>query len=191
MSSLHGAGAGGQRPALRPLLERFDARVAALAQRTRGTAVEAPAHLLSSAADRSKLWLALAMVRAVVQGSTGRAAALRVALVVPTQVAVVELGIKRWVRRPRPDTGALPLRFRARRPPSSSFPSGHSASAATAAILLADGTSLGAPLGLLALAVAASRLQTGLHHGTDVGAGLLLGTAVGLVARRVWPLPHS
>ncbi|MFN2451963.1 MAG: phosphatase PAP2 family protein [Candidatus Dormibacteria bacterium] len=176
---------------LMSLLGRFDARVAHLAQRTRGTALEGPAHLLSSAADRSKLWLALALLRAAVQGRAGRAAALRVAVVVPTQVVLVELGIKPWARRTRPDTGALPLRFRARRPPSSSFPSGHSASAAAAAILLTEGTSLGAPLGLLALGVAASRLQTGLHHATDVGAGLLLGTAVGLATRRAWPLPHG
>ena len=85
----------------------------------------------------------------------------------------------------------MPLRFGARRPPSSSFPSGHSASAATAAILLGDGTPLGVPLGLLALAVAASRLQTGLHHASDVGAGLLLGTGVGLLAKRAWPLPAA
>lgn len=184
------------RPALRPLtlppgLDRLDARVESLTRRTQGTALDAPSHLLSSAADRSKLWLAIALARAVVEGEVGRAAAVRAAVVVPAQALVVEVGVKRFFDRGRPETSPVPLRFRARRPPSSSFPSGHSASAACAAILLAERTRLGPPLALLALAVAASRLQTSLHHASDVVSGLLLGAGVGLVARRLWVLPRG
>ncbi|GAC1339840.1 MAG: hypothetical protein NVSMB29_07840 [Candidatus Dormibacteria bacterium] len=171
------------------LIGRADLRVAVLTRRTQGTILDGPGHLLSSAADRSKLWIALAVLRAVAEGERGRAAAIRVAVVVPTQSAVVELGIKRLFDRRRPAASPVPLRFGARRPPSSSFPSGHAASASCAAILLAEGTRCGAPLALLAVAVAASRLQTGLHHASDVVAGALLGTLVGLVVRRVFPLP--
>ena len=107
------------------------------------------------------------------------------------QSALVEGLVKRATRRDRPGSD-VPLRFRARRPPSTSFPSGHAASAAAAAVLLADGRpGWRAPLAVLAVGVAWSRVQTGLHHLSDILAGLALGAAVGLLVRRLLPLPGS
>jgi undecaprenyl-diphosphatase len=73
------------------------------------------------------------------------------------------------------------------RPISSSFPSGHAASAFTAAMLLAGGPAT--PLWFaLAATVAASRVYTRMHHTSDVVAGAALGLALGAIARRVVPL---
>ena len=159
--------------------------------RRRSGPLDAGAHLLSSAADRSKLWVAVAAARALVDREAGGRAATRAIVTVAIQSALVEQVVKRTTRRRRPDS-SVPLRFRARRPPSTAFPSGHAASASAAAILLADGMpAWQAPLGLLALAVAWSRVQTGLHHLSDVLAGLALGAVVALLVRRLLPLPSA
>ena len=119
---------------------------------------------------------------------SGTRAAVRALATVGAQSAAVEVVVKRIARRARPSNGVA-LKFRARRPPSTSFPSGHAASATAAAILLADGMpGWGAPLALLALAVAWSRLQTGLHHLSDVVGGIALGAAVAFAVRGALPL---
>jgi undecaprenyl-diphosphatase len=177
-----------------PLLQRIhglDSAVEAWVAGRRSGPLDATAHLLSSAADRSKLWAAIALVRALTDRETGRQAGARALVTVAIQSALVEGLVKRATRRDRPGSD-VPLRFRARRPPSTSFPSGHAASAAAAAVLLADGRpGWRAPLAVLAVGVAWSRVQTGLHHLSDILAGLALGAAVGLLVRRLLPLPGS
>jgi membrane-associated phospholipid phosphatase len=149
---------------------------------------DAVAHLVASAADRSKLWVGIAAVRAAGDQRTGYRAALRAIAVVGLESAAIHAVVKRLFRRDRPVT-QVDLRFGARRPPSSSFPSGHAASAATAAVLLADGMpGWGMPLSVLALGVGWSRVQTGLHHTSDVAGGLAIGAALGWGVKRVLPL---
>jgi undecaprenyl-diphosphatase len=88
-------------------------------------------------------------------------------------------------RRPRvgrkvPDRGLLPL------PSSSSFPSGHAASAfAFATAVSAELPALRVPLGGLAAIVAYSRIHTGVHYPGDVVAGATIGMVAGAVAGRV------
>jgi undecaprenyl-diphosphatase len=73
------------------------------------------------------------------------------------------------------------------RPLTSSFPSGHAASAFTAATLLAGGPAT--PLWFtLAAVVASSRVYTQMHHTSDIVAGAALGVALGVVARRLVPI---
>ena len=43
----------------------------------------------------------------------------------------------------------------------------------------------------VAAVVAASRVHVRIHHASDVVAGAALGTAFGLVARRIYPLPPA
>ena len=82
-------------------------------------------------------------------------------------------------------------------PESTSFPSGHSASAfAFAEGVGAAAPALGAPVRLAALAVSYSRVHTGVHYPGDVVAGMLIGVTAGEVAvrvlnvaRRRWPIP--
>ena len=169
-------------------LAAVDASVDRWMVRRDGGRVDAFAHLLSSAADRSKLWLALSALRAARDGRRGQVLAARALAVVAVESMLIHLVVKRLVARPRPAVD-VQLRFGARRPPSSSFPSGHAASAAAAALLLADGDpAWEVSLGALATAVAWSRVQTGLHHATDAVAGLALGAAVGTLARRFLPV---
>jgi undecaprenyl-diphosphatase len=97
--------------------------------------------------------------------------------------AIVNGPAKGAVRRPRPSR-AREHRHHLRRPSNSSFPSGHAASAATMAMLLSeDGL---APLWwTLAGTVAVSRIYVGVHHASDVAAGLAAGAAIGWAARHI------
>jgi len=98
--------------------------------------------------------------------------------------ALVNLVMKRIVRRPRPAASARrdpahDLRI----PTDTSFPSGHAASAATMSILLSDGSPL-APVYLpLAVGIGASRVYVGVHHGTDVLVGWGVGALCGFLGR--------
>jgi undecaprenyl-diphosphatase len=75
------------------------------------------------------------------------------------------------------------------RPSSSSFPSGHAASAAAfITAVTMESPALGLAMVPVAAAVAYSRVHTGVHYPTDVGAGLLLGSGIALATRRWWPL---
>ena len=73
------------------------------------------------------------------------------------------------------------------RPITSSFPSGHAASAFTAAMLLSD-SPLAPAYFVLAGLVATSRVYVKMHHASDVLVGAALGVAMGAVARRLLPL---
>jgi membrane-associated phospholipid phosphatase len=99
--------------------------------------------------------------------------------------AVVFLVTTLVIGRPRPLVSHLDLA-----PPTSSFPSGHTAAALAlfgAVILVARRHGVPRPVWLLVLipfAVGASRLYRGMHHPSDVVASLLLATACLVLMRR-------
>ena len=143
---------------------------------------------LSKISDKSVLWFGTAAVLAVVGGKTGRRAALNGVASIGLASASVNLGFKNIARRRRPDRGGVgvPDERHVPMPDSTSFPSGHSASA----FAFAEGVStaapiLGVPIRLLAAAVAYSRVHTGVHYPGDVVAGSLIGITAGEVASRV------
>jgi len=143
---------------------------------------------LSRVSDKSVLWFGTAAVLAAVGGKTGRRAALNGVASVGLASASVNLGFKHLARRRRPDRGGagVPGERHVPMPDSTSFPSGHSASA----MAFAEGVStaaplLGVPIRLLAAAVAYSRVHTGVHYPGDVVAGSLIGITAGEVASRV------
>ena len=146
-------------------------------------ALDGPLRKLSRAADKSRIWLALAAVMAVTGGPAGRRAAVRGTLAIGATSALVNLAIKPIGHRARPDrAGAgVPGVRQVRMPDSTSFPSGHSASAfafATAISRERPWVALGS--GFLAAAVAYSRVHTGVHYPGDTVTGSLIGASTGL-----------
>ena len=144
---------------------------------------------LSRAADHGRLWAGLAAGMAVLGGRTGRRAALRgMASLALASLTVNTVG-KGAVRRARPLLDAVPLiRQLHRQPVTSSFPSGHSASAAAfAAGVAAQSGPLGAAVAPVAASVAFSRVYTGVHYPSDVLAGCAVGLGAAWAVRRVLP----
>ncbi len=142
---------------------------------------------LTSAADHSKLWMGTAAVMALAGGRTGRrAAADGLASVVLASLAVNQ-GFKRLGARRRPDRASarVPEGRWVAMPTSTSFPSGHSASA----FAFASGVSrrvpfVGVPLALAATTVAYTRVHSGVHYPGDVVAGSLIGMACAAIGTR-------
>src|SRR6185437_14802877 len=115
--------------------------------------------LLSRSANHSGLWITIGASLAAGGGRRGQRAALRGLVSIGVTSLVVNQGIKRVVRRPRPSLRNVPAVRRVRVAPlTTSFPSGHAASAAAFATGVATELApAGPPLALLAAAVGASR----------------------------------
>jgi undecaprenyl-diphosphatase len=128
-------------------------------------------------------WPLVAFVGAI--GDAVRRQVLPVAALFATLAAGAAEGLtvllKELTDRPRPPLADPTVHALIGIPDSSSFPSGHAATAfaaATAVGLLHP--RLRAPLLALAAMVALSRVYLGVHYWSDVLVGSLLGTAVGL-----------
>jgi undecaprenyl-diphosphatase len=144
---------------------------------------------LSRSANHSHLWMVAGASMALSGGRAGRRAALRGLGSVALASAVTNVVVKNWTRRPRPVLDLVPhVRRLARQPWTTSFPSGHAASAAAFATGVAlESRSLGAAAGVLAGGVAFSRVYTGVHYPGDVLAGAALGAGLAAVTLRWWP----
>lgn len=136
---------------------------------------------LSRAADHSKLWLGTAAVLAMVGGRRGRRSAVNGVAAMALSSAMVHVALKPLGRRRRPDRAVhqVPMARHVPMPISTSFPSGHAASAAAFATGVAATLPVaGIPLGGAAALVAYSRVHTGVHYPVDVIAGSLVGTTL-------------
>ncbi|MGH2945644.1 MAG: phosphatase PAP2 family protein, partial [Solirubrobacteraceae bacterium] len=111
-------------------LVRLDCELFDAVARRHAPALDRRLPALSNAANHSKLWLSIACCFAAGGGRRGQRAAVRgIGSVVVTSL-VVNQGIKRIVRRPRPSLRNVPLVRRVPVAPlTTSFPSGHAASA--------------------------------------------------------------
>jgi membrane-associated phospholipid phosphatase len=140
---------------------------------------------LTQAADYSRLWLGSAAILAATRGSHGRRAAVTGLASIVVTSAAANLVFKPLGRRPRPDPSQAPVDRRAPMPASSSFPSGHSASAMAFATGVGTVLPLEAvPIRALATTVAYSRVHTGVHYPADVLAGAFLGTTLAQITAR-------
>lgn len=144
---------------------------------------------LTATADHGGLWIAVAAVLAVRKGVTRRAA-LRGLISVGGASVIANAGLKPVLPRRRPAAELLPVERRlVRRPRSSSFPSGHAASAAAFVTAVAmESPRSAVAVAPLAATVAYSRIHTGVHWGSDVLAGAAVGSGVALATRRWWPV---
>lgn len=144
---------------------------------------------LSRAANHGGLWFAVAAGLAAAGQPAARRGALRGAASLALASAAVNTLGKGTVRRARPLTDAVPVIRRLHRPPvTTSFPSGHAASAAAFATGVAlESPRWGAAVAPLAAAVAFSRVYTGVHYPSDVLAGAALGVGAALAVRGLVP----
>lgn len=145
---------------------------------------------LSRAADRGRLWFAIAGGLVVIGRSR---AALRGIGSLAVASIVANLVGKKLFGGSRPVLKDIPVGRRlAAYPTSASFPSGHAASAAA----FATGVALEAPLAgavvaPLAVAVGYSRMHVGAHWFSDVVGGFAIGAGVALVGRALVPARRS
>jgi membrane-associated phospholipid phosphatase len=139
---------------------------------------------LSLAADHGVLWIAIAGGLGV-SGRSGRRAAVRGLVALSVASATTNVLLKRASGRRRPPPGLVPVgRAPRRKPFTTSFPSGHAASAAafaTAVVLESPWSAV--PLVPLAVGVATSRVVVGVHYPSDVVGGVVLGVASAVLTR--------
>jgi membrane-associated phospholipid phosphatase len=163
-------------------LQRLDRRLMERSTRARTPALDALLVEAGRAASYSRLWLAIAGVLAIAGGSRGRRAAARGVTSIAIAATTANGPIKLLVRRRRPSPSPTLIAM----PYSSSFPSGHSASAfAFATGVCAEMPHLTPLLAPLAIAVAYSRVHTGVHHPSDAAAGAAIGILAGATSGRL------
>jgi membrane-associated phospholipid phosphatase len=163
-------------------LSRLDRALYAAVAESETPTLDAGLRRLSLAADQSKLWLGIAAGMALLGGPQGRRAAATGVGSIALASASVNLLAKPLARRRRPLRGDGLHARHVPMPLSTSFPSGHSASA----FAFAEGVSSAGPwpgllIRLVATAVAESRVHSGVHYPGDVVAGCLIGMTAGEV----------
>jgi len=160
---------------------RLDRRFYRAVARVRVPWLDVPLRELSRLANESRLWLAFGGLLVLFGGRARRAGLTGVAAIGASSL-IVNVPMKLAGGRRRPDRAGLlvPAQRWVPMPGSTSFPSGHAASAA--AFAMAVGTVLPPlrwPLRVLAAVVGFSRVYVGVHYPSDVLAGATVGATVG------------
>jgi membrane-associated phospholipid phosphatase len=166
-------------------LDRLDVAVYAAIAATPTPRLDVALSRLSRAANHSKLWLAGSALLAAVGGERGRRAAENGVASIALASGVANLVLKPIGNRRRPEreTHNVPITRQVEMPRSTSWPSGHSASAfAFATGAGAAWPAAGIPLSIMASLVAYSRVHTGVHYPSDAIAGAVTGVALAPVA---------
>ncbi|MFJ5260399.1 bifunctional phosphatase PAP2/diacylglycerol kinase family protein [Streptomyces sp. NPDC088387] len=147
---------------------------------------------LSRSANHGVLWFATAAAVAASRSPRARAAAVRGLASLGLASATINTVGKRSVRRPRPRLDQVPaVRQLKRQPITTSFPSGHAASAAAfCAGVAMESPTWGALVAPVAFSVVMSRVYTGVHFPSDVLAGAALGVGAAYAVRALVP-PHG
>jgi diacylglycerol kinase family enzyme/membrane-associated phospholipid phosphatase len=174
---------------LRDRLRALDSRLFEFAAGRNWPAAEPVLPRLSRSANHGVLWFATAAAMAASRTPRSRRAAARgLASLTLASLTINTLG-KRSVRRTRPVLDPVPLvRQLKRQPITTSFPSGHSASAAAFATGVAlESPAWGAAVAPIAWSVALSRVYTGVHFPSDVLAGAALGAGAAFAVRGLVP----
>jgi membrane-associated phospholipid phosphatase len=169
-------------------IRRFDESVDRAFDHLRGhKAIDRLMYAASELGDFSLIWHLVGAAQGL-RSERHLARAVRLAVALGAESALVNVGIKSLFRRERPvHDAARPHRLR--QPKTSSFPSGHASAAACATVLLVERDQLCLLWVATALIVGTSRVHVRIHHASDVVAGAAIGAAFGLTVRKLWPLP--
>ena len=160
------------------MLARLDSRLLyAMRTRLHRPPVEAVAKALGRIGEYGAVWLALGIVLAFIDPDNGENWVVA-GLLGPIAIGI-NFGVKLLVRRPRPVLEGLPPLGGA--PSSLSFPSAHATASFACATAMTRIAPEAALLFILAAAIAACRPYLGMHYPSDVLAGALLGTGLGLL----------
>ena len=161
------------------MLQRLDdSLLYAMRTRWHGPRREAFARFLAFLGEYGWIWAAIGLAMGLADPDHGEEWVVAGALG-PFAIGV-NYAVKLVVRRPRPVLEGLPPLGGA--PSSLSFPSAHSTASFAAATAMTRIDSTAAVLFALAALIAVGRPYLGMHYPSDVLAGALLGTALGLVA---------
>jgi len=155
-----------------------------LFDRLRGRqAPDTAAAVVSNLADYGVVWMLLAAFKGRRRGPGRRRAITALALAGFGSYGLNRV-VKQAIGRERPNSEG-PAESLVRQPTSSSFPSGHTLAAFCAAVAIPETTGGVAAATAFAGAVAGSRVHLRAHHPSDVVAGAVLGTALGVLVRGV------
>ncbi len=171
-------------------MHEFDARVDGWFEPWRGNpSLDGAAKVITGLGDRGLMWAVTTVWRARHTGPE-RARAVRALTIAGVESTIVNSALKRVIGRSRPDRsdvrladGGIPVR----EPTSASFPSGHTLAAFCAATVMSqrDDRAGNALLFTGAALVGLSRLHLRAHHASDVLGGAAIGSALGLIGRRL------
>ncbi|HYN66372.1 MAG TPA: phosphatase PAP2 family protein [Ornithinibacter sp.] len=168
-------------------LGRYDRAAYVAVARLSTPGLDIPLSRLSHFANHSKPWFLVAGALALFGGGTGRRAALNGVAAIGAASLVVNQPMKLAGNRDRPDREGheVPEARWVEMPTSTSFPSGHSASALAFAVAVGDVIpALRWPLRVAGGTVAFSRVYTGVHYPGDVLVGAVTGALLGRVVSR-------
>jgi undecaprenyl-diphosphatase len=125
--------------------------------------------------------MGIAALFAIFGGAKGRRTAVEGMVAIGINSGLANQAFKRVAQRERPSESVPEARM-LEQPESTSFPSGHTASAAAFSGIVGRAyPKLWLPINGLAAAVGFSRVYTGVHYPGDVLGGWLLGKSVALV----------
>lgn len=160
------------------MLKGLDSRLLyAMRTRGHGGTAEAIGRWLGRLGEYGAIWLVIGIVLAFADPDNGDDW-LIAGILGPVAIGL-NFVVKVIVRRPRPVLEGLPPLGGA--PSSLSFPSAHATSSFACATAMTRIAPEAAVLFVLAAAIAACRPYLGMHYPSDVLAGIVLGTVLGLV----------